>query len=347
MLQFYKFNPAFFGNLVKLADDVWNTNNRISRLSLIKTINYYKPTFNVEEHKNLDNYNKYFSAETRKSLFNLFRNTYENYRYLSELQIDEARIISNLIIKDVILTTEAEKWLCDNFQKSSRILNRTLRYPRKSDIITNWAKENFNHKQLITRRAELVSWLIDENIDYQIDKKTLADDFEHINELDMKAIDNYKTEVAINEEIEKEFDQYWFEKYGNERIPVNEGGYHEDYELSSPELKLTPRPYINQYRRYGNDYSLSKIPDFNKLRKDFYDNIALHQKITMIWAINFSRIDNKEKTTLLKKYYTPETYYSMLKVCKRMQNIPMLKWLLQKTEEEQKLQAANNKNFRK
>jgi hypothetical protein len=97
--------------------------------------------------------------------------------------------------------------------------------------------------------------------------------------------------------------------------------------LSVPELKLSKRPYGVTIDT-SNEYPVS-IPDFEKLRADFYLNLPIHKKVTMIWSIAYSRLDNSTKCSLLKKYYTDETYYSMYKVCKRTKNIELVKWILE------------------
>ncbi|KAA6322621.1 hypothetical protein EZS27_027858 [termite gut metagenome] len=37
------------------------------------------------------------------------------------------------------LTEDGEDWLCKNVDKSASVLNRILRYPAKSKIISQWA----------------------------------------------------------------------------------------------------------------------------------------------------------------------------------------------------------------
>ena len=50
----------------------------------------------------------------------------------------------------------------------------------------------------------------------------------------------------------------------------------------------------------------------------------------MIWAIGYSRLDNQTKENLLKKYYCEESYYSLFRVSKKIKQVDLLEWLLDK-----------------
>ena len=106
----------------------------------------------------------------------------------------------------------------------------------------------------------------------------------------------------------------------------NLGVYKEDIYLSQPELNFIKRPY--NVPKIDTDGYPIEIPDFQKLSRDFYSNLSIHIKITMIWAIAYSRIDNSRKCSLLREYYCEETYYSMYRVCLRTNNDKLLKWML-------------------
>ncbi len=73
------------------------------------------------------------------------------------------------------------------------------------------------------------------------------------------------------------------------------------------------------------DYPVD-VPDFEKLRDEFYDNLDRTQKITMIWAIGYSRLSNKQKSKLLRKYSREENNYSLVKVCRRFNPKYALAW---------------------
>jgi len=80
---------------------------------------------------------------------------------------------------------------------------------------------------------------------------------------------------------------------------------------------------------FSKKYPVS-IPDFESLRHEFYSKIENTKKITMIWAIGYSRLDNQTKENLLKKYYCEESYYSLFRVSKKIKQVDLLKWLLDK-----------------
>lgn len=69
------------------------------------------------------------------------------------------------------------------------------------------------------------------------------------------------------------------------------------------------------------------IPDFKKMKVEFYSSIDLHIKRTMLWAIYYSRIANNKKVNLYKKYYSEEVYSTAMKIAKKSKNISFLKWM--------------------
>lgn len=320
----YQFNPIVFNNLTNLANDKWNTEKRISRLSLLQKIKQYLHQDATREYysKNIKP-NFQLKVETRKSLFNLFRKTFEERNYISHKQLDEARKICNNVLINLESTPTEEEWLCSNILLSELILNRALRYPIKSEVISNWAKSNFQNDILRSRRAELLSWIIDQEPTFEIDQQILIDDFEYLNQSDLQAIQNYDDEITANKIIEQELSEYLPKKT---HYDLFDSTYHEErIDLSVPELKLSKRPY-GVIIDTSKEYPVS-IPNFEKLREEFDTNLPTHQKVTMIWAIAYSRLDNTLKYSLLKKYYSNDTYYSIFRVCKRTKNIELLKWI--------------------
>jgi len=328
-LNYYQFNPIVFDNLVRLANDQWKTEKRISRLSLLQKIKQYLHT--VPKGTSRDYYNRInipklqLSVETHKLLFNLFRKTFEERKYINHTQIDEARKICNNILINLGLTSTEEDWLCSNFSTSELILNRLLRYPIKSGVISNWANNNIHNDNLRTRRAELLSWIIDQEPMFEIDLTILIDDFEYLNKIDLQAIQNYDDEIVANRIMAQELAEY-LPKKTNYDFYSNRP-HQEEFDLSVSELKLSKRPYVVPMD-VSKEYPVD-IPHFENLKQNFYSNLQKHHKITMIWAIGYSRLDNQIKYSLLKKYYTNETYFSMYKVCTKTKNIELLKWILE------------------
>lgn len=328
-LPYYKFNPIVFDELLQLVLNEWESHKRINRLSLLQSVKqYFRGALDEKQRE-------YYSIKTRphrtlgittrKKVFDLFRKVFEESKYISTRQLDEARKICNYVLINLELTPVEEEWLCSNISASELILNRVLRYPVQSTVITTWAKSNFKNDCYRHRRAELVGWVIDETPDFEVDQQTLIDDFDYLNQCDLQAIQNYDDEVAANKIMEQELGEYLPKRpYYS---PFDDAINGEEIDLSLPELTLSKRPYsipIDSSKSYP-----VRIPDFDFLKHNFYNDLAVHQKITMIWAIAYARIDNKLKFALLKKYYCKETYYSLYRICKRTNNLALLKWMLQ------------------
>lgn len=334
-LQFYQFNAVVFENLVKITNENWKSNKRINRLSLLEKIKQY---FHVAiqdrvrlpyDRNNETNYQ--FSIETKKQLFELFRKTFDESEYISKTQLEEAIRICSNVLKNIELTETEEIWLCENVEKSEVILNRILRYPVKSKIISKWTKENFNKDFAKSRRAEFISWIIDEEPNFEIDKRVLIDDFDFLNEIDIKNIQQYenaKKEIEMLSSM-RETEDIFASNY-------DPNIYRLEYIPTTPKLKITRRFYnipidITKEQELDiKDYYQVHIPDFGKMRKQFYDEIDINRKITMIWSIGYSRLDNTEKATLLSKYYCEETHQSFIKVCKKINNAEIIKKLIEK-----------------
>jgi hypothetical protein len=201
-------------------------------------------------------------------------------------------------------------WLCENVGMSDMILNRILRYPEKSTIISNWAHQHYKQDNYRIRRAELAGWILDETPNFEIDKQTLIDDFEYFNIIDINAIQEYENELAATKIIERDLKGIL------------------TIQASAPTLNLTKRPYIPT-PDFSKDYN-AYVPDFKKMRAEFYPNIDLSFNLTMLWAIAYSRLDNTVKSELLKKYYCPEIYWSFFKICNKLRLSELLRWLMDK-----------------
>lgn len=319
-LHYHKFNPVVFENLLKLTNNHWKSEKRINRLSLVQTIKKYG--YKTDNKLNL------LSLEIRKQLFDIFRKPFEDYNFVRRRQLNEVRQVCNYLLINIELSQDEEHWFCENASKSEMILNRVLRYPVKSNVISNWVKKKFYDNNYRNRRAELLSWIIDEQPDFEIDYQTLKDDFEFLNQSDIQAIKDYDDEIVATKIIQEELKDYLPKKWLPQlEFPHNFFG-QEIADVSAPELKLSRRFYgvpIDNSKNYPD-----RIPDFKSLRKEFYSEIANMKKITMIWAIGYSRLDNQTKENLLKKYYCEENYYSFFNVSKKIKSVELLKWLLDK-----------------
>ncbi len=309
-LHYYQFNPVVFDHLLHIAINEWKYEKRISRLSLLQTIRryYYTSCGKYPYNKKTDKLGSYpFSVETRTQLFALFKKTFEQAEYISANQLEDARAAINTTLVNIELTDKAVKWYCIYAFHSTLILNRTLRYPVKSEIISAWAKENYKNDNIRARRPEVLGWIIDQDPHFEVDKSTLLDDFEHLNETEYR--------VLINQ---KSYDQLSYSEK-----PEN---------AKRPEFKPAFRFYGIPMNGYSEHYA-HHIGAIQEFRQVFYKNIDTIQKITMIWGIAYSRLDNKIKTGLLKKYYCKDTYHTLLKICIKTKNVELLKWISEQTFE--------------
>jgi hypothetical protein len=325
-LPYYEFNPVVFDKLINLICDNWASSKRISRLSLLQKMKQYLNQSiikNNTERKIKPDIKLPFG--TRQTLFKIFKKTFEEQEYISSKQLEEARTICNNTLINIALSQSEEEWLCSNFYKSDMILNRLLRYPIKSDVITNWIKQNFENDFLRNRRAECIGWLIDQNPYYEIDPRVLIDDFDYLNKSDLQAIQNYDDEMAANKILEQEFSDFLPKTIEYDLFDSRKN--QEKIDLTLPELKLTKRPY-SVVLGPSMHYPVT-IPNFDSLQRDFHANLSIHNKVTMIWAIAYSRLENKQKFQLLKKYYCIKTHYSMFRVAIKTNNVAVLKWMLE------------------
>lgn len=311
-LLYYRYNQKVFISLVELTFSIWESEKRINRISLLESITRYG---NKKKKGKTD-----CTVEVNAKIFWLFKKCILNQSALTRKQRKEAKIICNGIVRNVILEEEDIKWLCDNVEKSELILNRVLRYPAKSGIISNWAKENFLNNNFRNRRAEIVGWILDENPDFEFDRQVLIDDFEYLNLKDINAIEEYEREYKSTKILSQQLEDVLPLR---QLPPLNpDENYVEPpyVNISFPELKLTKRFYPVAAKH-------GEYPDYDRLRDKFYSRVDATHKITMLWAIAYSRLDKSIKSELMKKYYCNETYRSFLKICRKNKLLDLLKWL--------------------
>jgi len=326
-LALYKFNPKVLHRLLLLTIELWHTEKRISRMSLLLCIRKYffigNESLDPHFFRTFDGEGQ-FSETTSSLLYSVSRMIFEEGERLSRKQQKEARQIASSILFGVAATAKEEEWLCAHYHLSEPMLNRLLRYPARSPAISQWARLHYEHKDFRTRRAELLSWIIDEAPTFEVSPQTLIDDFEVLNAQDLAAIKQYEAERNAKDIVDKELgDMLYRAPVVNEDLFFLEKYYHDS---SSVELKLSRRFY-GPHRRER--YTPSPIPDFNELRKEFYENLEALHKITMIWAIFYSRLPQDQKVTLLKKYYSPGSAHSLFRVAKNMSNLTLLQWMLE------------------
>ena len=100
-----------------------------------------------------NNLNLIFDEETSHLSFKIFQ------KYIFH-KSDEITTLVNRVLLNVFLSTDELNWLLVNGSKSSHILNRILRYPQYSEILSQWAHNNFYENELIVRKSELLGLII-------------------------------------------------------------------------------------------------------------------------------------------------------------------------------------------
>lgn len=142
----YKYNPNVLQALLDLACDLWDTKERISRITLLQTIKNYgfkKEKGGIYNPNNID-------LKARRKVFLLFKYCFEKPEFIPKRQIEEVRNVCNYLLIELRLSEVEEKWFCENADKADLIFKRTAGYTKKSEIISKWAIPLFflagNHK---------------------------------------------------------------------------------------------------------------------------------------------------------------------------------------------------------
>ena len=92
-LSYYPFNPVVFENLLRLTIDLWTSNKRVSKLSLLQGINrYFRVYCGRQSHKSVITglTSENLSLETKEMIFDLFKMTVEDFRFINERQVDRS-----------------------------------------------------------------------------------------------------------------------------------------------------------------------------------------------------------------------------------------------------------------
>jgi hypothetical protein len=317
-LKYYQFNVKVFTSLIELTYHLWDSSERINRISLLQAIKQYGYFINPKKSKYEIPICKTpkLPVEINTKLFGIFKHCFNPIQKLSKNRAEYAAQICNTLLINRTLCEDDEKWLCDNAGMSKMILNRLLRYPSKSDVITSWVKDSFLKDELRPRRAELISWILDKNPDYEVDKNILIDDFEYLNSLDKKAVDNFIAEKSIEYQLKKDLKDIF-----PNTIKFDSDDEHHEYDS----INLTTRFYGMPTK--GHVAIPLGVPDFERLNTQFFNELNTTIKLTMIWGITYSRMSNIQKTELLKKYYCYNSYWSLLKISKRYKLLDLLKWM--------------------
>ncbi|MDD5361402.1 MAG: hypothetical protein PHN88_04670 [Ignavibacteria bacterium] len=334
-LNYYQFNPNVFFSLLRIAVEDWKNGMRINKQAVVLSLYNY-----LELCKNKID----LPDRTASLLFDLLKLVLESSIKSKKTRYKLITKIAHSLI-GLHLNSEEINYLLGYVNVSKTILILILRYKYKSGEITAWAKENFHKGQYREYRTELISWILDEDPGYEIDKQVLIDDFEYANERDRKAIQDYKDEISaikilgktLNKVFPKpEFDLF-FDDFGpytryNPEIPeliLTKRNYSVPTNRDE-ELELKPYRYVYDYKNKVYQAQRVHIPNFKSLESNFqYDLDEFYAK-TMIYAIMFSRWGMKEKISLLEKYYIKDRFYLFKYIAVQNKSIEMLRWLIER-----------------
>lgn len=310
-LEHYRFNLTVLESLVNLTIDLWKTDKRINRLGLLTSIKQF--AFQRKDDNVIKNP---YSKQLNHRMFQLYRNTYEAAGVISARQLPEARKISNFLLIGASLPEEDQQWMLDNCALHDPIINRILRYPDKSPLISAWIRKHYYGNLLSERRAEATSWLIDEDPEFVFDRSLLLSDVEWLNLQDKTAIENHESQLALR-------DLVFLVNMENELVKKEDSQSIDTAEYA--ELKLMSRYHAHEVR-YSKALEM-QLPDLNSILEDYRNNTDFYHNSTMMWSIAFSRLDAKTKMQLIKKYYSEDTHRSFLKIAKQYKFVGLLKWL--------------------
>lgn len=329
VLPYYRYNPRVLASLADLLDSLWYSKERISRLSLLTSIKQYGVKVKAvrEYYSRAKAVLHPFPIETNRKICRAFQRCFDMEIPISRKQAESIKVICNSLLIGAPLSAEEEQWLCDNADKSPMILNRILRYPVASPVISAWARIHYYSHRYSERRTEMVGWILDEDPDFEIDEQTLIADFEYLNKKDKAAIRRFDEEWEAKEIMDTELGPLLGDPEKRSPDLFGFGRPPASYYSDEPVLELSRRPYRVPLRAAEFSKYKTGLPDFNKLRDAFYEDLQLFQNRTMLWAITYSRLPLPVKEKLLKKQYMPSTVNSFFSICKRLKSVRLLKWL--------------------
>ena len=188
-LQYYQFNPIVFKNLISLANELWLTNKRISRLSLLYTIKNYKEVLVKKEfgefffYSTNRNYILKLDSESTSLIFRLVKLILENSAVLPQKQQEGILKLLYSFLIGLRFDANEEAWFIENFSKTANFINRIYYYPIKSKSYSKWALSNIENNSYIDKRSNLIGLILNENPSYEIDLKQISNDFEYLNNI--------------------------------------------------------------------------------------------------------------------------------------------------------------------
>jgi hypothetical protein len=153
-LRYSSFDEKFIVNFLNIIQPCIDNRKRFQRKKMIKLL---------KVHLKKRPISKKLKLETTNLLFKFYESQILN-------STDETSNDLSVIIKNLELNRENIKWLIQNAGKSNYILNRLLRYPVKSDMISDWAKNCLECNQFADRKSELLGYVLDKYPDYEFSK---------------------------------------------------------------------------------------------------------------------------------------------------------------------------------
>ncbi len=208
-LPFYKYNPVVFQALIDLIVQLWDSEERINRMSLLFTAKNYleraPSKLGIEE-------------TTATKIFQLFRKIILEDAYPSESEDMRFRASSiiNGLMKGIALSEEQVYELCTHYDHSDNVLNRILRHPVRSALISAWARKHYSAVFAIDRRAEVASWVIDEDPDFCISEKDYRRDLQSMLNRDKQIFHTFFEKLKAYQEFKKQL----IVKYGASKLPA-------------------------------------------------------------------------------------------------------------------------------
>lgn len=318
-LKYNLFSVETYISLVRLTNTLWKSKKPVSRMALLKALDFY--------FKNASGNIEFLSDSDRKEIFRLYKSTIEDCQYLNPKKIEDARKIANRLMRNLCFETEDEKWLCNQVINYPHVLEVIFYYPKKSSVFQNWVKDNFLKFEFRVFRAELLSYLFDEDEDYIFDPFILLDDFKSHNRMDKKIIEDFKLEYEAFELLKIELKGLTTDKID---YPKELEWLRNDFEyegLHYPVIKFVKRTYpVPTVFSYADEIY---IPDFKKLKKYFSTNFFRIYFATVLQGIAFSRLDKSKKIKLLKKYCYKESIQDFIKIGEKFKLEDALIWLRQ------------------
>jgi hypothetical protein len=153
-LRYSSFDEKFIVNFLTIIQPYIDNRKRFQRKKMIKLL---------KGHLKKRPLSKRLKPKTTNLLFKFYQSQILH-------STDETSNDLSVIIKNLELDVDNIKWLIQNSGKSNYIVNRLLRYPVKSDMISDWAKACLECNEFADRKSELLGYVLDKYPNYKFSK---------------------------------------------------------------------------------------------------------------------------------------------------------------------------------